>query len=257
MYKLLLCWRYLLTRYLALACIVSVMLGRGHAHRRQQRHERLQHQAARPAARAALRRRHRGQRLRRLRRPGRQDGPHPRRSRLNEQHRGHDADRWKSSPCSSSRYNGTADHPAGPAHRHRSRRPGAASAASREYLLDPAGPGPAVVRAEPEAPRALLQQHRQPAPAASAVAATRAGRSAGEKPPPEPPPSRPPMPPTAPSSATPSPTSATRNRQPDKPPNDIYVLEPGRRRHPHHRQRRPSSSRSTTASSSATISSRK
>ena len=27
MYKLLLCWRYLLTRYLALACIVSVMLG--------------------------------------------------------------------------------------------------------------------------------------------------------------------------------------------------------------------------------------
>ena len=27
MYKLILCWRYLLTRYLALACIVSVMLG--------------------------------------------------------------------------------------------------------------------------------------------------------------------------------------------------------------------------------------
>src|SRR5713101_5370388 len=27
MYKTLLCWRYLLTRYLALACIVSVMLG--------------------------------------------------------------------------------------------------------------------------------------------------------------------------------------------------------------------------------------
>ena len=27
MYKLLLCWRYLRTRYLALACIVSVMLG--------------------------------------------------------------------------------------------------------------------------------------------------------------------------------------------------------------------------------------
>src|SRR5437773_4980071 len=27
MYKLLLCWRYLWTRYLALACIVSVMLG--------------------------------------------------------------------------------------------------------------------------------------------------------------------------------------------------------------------------------------
>ena len=27
MYKLLLCWRYLLTRYLALVCIVSVMLG--------------------------------------------------------------------------------------------------------------------------------------------------------------------------------------------------------------------------------------
>src|SRR5438552_4050567 len=27
MYKLLLCWRYLKTRYLALACIVSVMLG--------------------------------------------------------------------------------------------------------------------------------------------------------------------------------------------------------------------------------------
>ena len=27
MYKLLLCWRYLLTRYLALACIVSVLLG--------------------------------------------------------------------------------------------------------------------------------------------------------------------------------------------------------------------------------------
>src|SRR5713226_6113201 len=27
MYKLLLCWRYLLTRYLALACIVSMMLG--------------------------------------------------------------------------------------------------------------------------------------------------------------------------------------------------------------------------------------
>src|SRR5262249_987963 len=27
MYKLLLCWRYLLTRYLALICIVSVMLG--------------------------------------------------------------------------------------------------------------------------------------------------------------------------------------------------------------------------------------
>src|ERR1700752_1070879 len=26
-YKLLLCWRYLLTRYLALVCIVSVMLG--------------------------------------------------------------------------------------------------------------------------------------------------------------------------------------------------------------------------------------
>src|SRR5437867_891114 len=26
-YKLLLCWRYLLTRYLALACIISVMLG--------------------------------------------------------------------------------------------------------------------------------------------------------------------------------------------------------------------------------------
>src|ERR671922_1782434 len=26
-YKLLLCWRYLLTRYLALACIVSIMLG--------------------------------------------------------------------------------------------------------------------------------------------------------------------------------------------------------------------------------------
>src|SRR6516165_1551488 len=26
-YKLLLCWRYLLTRYLALACIVSVLLG--------------------------------------------------------------------------------------------------------------------------------------------------------------------------------------------------------------------------------------
>src|SRR5437870_2634761 len=29
MYKLLLCWRYLLTRYLALVCIVSVMLGVG------------------------------------------------------------------------------------------------------------------------------------------------------------------------------------------------------------------------------------
>src|ERR1700730_11143742 len=29
MYKLLLCWRYLLTRYLALACIISVMLGVG------------------------------------------------------------------------------------------------------------------------------------------------------------------------------------------------------------------------------------
>src|SRR5262245_24990501 len=27
MYKLLLCWRYLLTRYLALPCIISVMLG--------------------------------------------------------------------------------------------------------------------------------------------------------------------------------------------------------------------------------------
>src|SRR5206468_7335252 len=27
MYKLLLCWRYLRTRYLALVCIVSVMLG--------------------------------------------------------------------------------------------------------------------------------------------------------------------------------------------------------------------------------------
>src|SRR6266581_3810193 len=27
MYKLLLCWRYLLTRYLAMACIISVMLG--------------------------------------------------------------------------------------------------------------------------------------------------------------------------------------------------------------------------------------
>src|SRR5215472_15634720 len=27
MYKFLLCWRYLLTRYLALVCIVSVMLG--------------------------------------------------------------------------------------------------------------------------------------------------------------------------------------------------------------------------------------
>ena len=27
MYKLVLCWRYLLTRYLALVCIVSVMLG--------------------------------------------------------------------------------------------------------------------------------------------------------------------------------------------------------------------------------------
>src|SRR5947209_12160155 len=27
MYKVLLCWRYLRTRYLALACIVSVMLG--------------------------------------------------------------------------------------------------------------------------------------------------------------------------------------------------------------------------------------
>ncbi len=27
MYKLLLCWRYLLTRYLALVCIISVMLG--------------------------------------------------------------------------------------------------------------------------------------------------------------------------------------------------------------------------------------
>ena len=27
MYKLLLCWRYLRTRYLALACIISVMLG--------------------------------------------------------------------------------------------------------------------------------------------------------------------------------------------------------------------------------------
>ena len=27
MYKLLLCWRYLKTRYLALACIISVMLG--------------------------------------------------------------------------------------------------------------------------------------------------------------------------------------------------------------------------------------
>src|SRR5437867_434094 len=26
-YKLLLCWRYLLTRYLALVCIISVMLG--------------------------------------------------------------------------------------------------------------------------------------------------------------------------------------------------------------------------------------
>src|SRR5438093_1702 len=29
MYKLLLCWRYLLARYLALACIISVMLGVG------------------------------------------------------------------------------------------------------------------------------------------------------------------------------------------------------------------------------------
>ena len=27
MYKLLLCWRYLKTRYLAFACIISVMLG--------------------------------------------------------------------------------------------------------------------------------------------------------------------------------------------------------------------------------------
>src|SRR5262249_31948636 len=27
MYKLLLCWRYLKTRYLAMACIISVMLG--------------------------------------------------------------------------------------------------------------------------------------------------------------------------------------------------------------------------------------
>ena len=27
MYKLLLCWRYLRTRYIALVCIVSVMLG--------------------------------------------------------------------------------------------------------------------------------------------------------------------------------------------------------------------------------------
>ena len=30
MYKLLLCWRYLLTRYLALVCIVSVLLGVRH-----------------------------------------------------------------------------------------------------------------------------------------------------------------------------------------------------------------------------------
>ena len=29
MYKLLLCWRYLRTRYIALVCIVSVMLGVG------------------------------------------------------------------------------------------------------------------------------------------------------------------------------------------------------------------------------------
>ena len=29
MYKLLLCWRYLRTRYLALVCIISVMLGVG------------------------------------------------------------------------------------------------------------------------------------------------------------------------------------------------------------------------------------
>src|SRR5438270_11811096 len=27
MYKLLLCWRYLVSRYLALACIISIMLG--------------------------------------------------------------------------------------------------------------------------------------------------------------------------------------------------------------------------------------
>src|SRR5688572_11838044 len=48
MYKLLLCWRYLKTRYIALACVISVMLGvatliavnavmRGFAHETQSR----------------------------------------------------------------------------------------------------------------------------------------------------------------------------------------------------------------------------
>ncbi len=50
MYKLLLCCRYLRTRYLAMVCIVSVMLGVATLIVVEQRDGGLQHEAARAAA---------------------------------------------------------------------------------------------------------------------------------------------------------------------------------------------------------------
>ncbi len=56
MYKYLLCWRYLRTRYIALASVVSVMLGRGHDDRGQLGDGRVLGEDAGPAPRGPGRR---------------------------------------------------------------------------------------------------------------------------------------------------------------------------------------------------------
>ena len=75
MYKLLLCWRYLLTRYLALACIISVMLGVATLIVVNSVMGGFSTKLARSAARPALRRRDRGPQPGRFRRSRRQDEP--------------------------------------------------------------------------------------------------------------------------------------------------------------------------------------
>ncbi len=120
----------------------------GHAHRGQQRHGRLQHQAPQPAAWPALRRGRRGLRLRRHARLRRQDGAHPFRPLSERPDRGDDADlrNLRHAPIQLARHADDAHHPG---HRHSAGGPHT----SRRLCGVPRGP-------QESAPRRFHSQHR-------------------------------------------------------------------------------------------------
>ncbi len=136
MYKYLLCWRYLRTRYMALASIISVMLGVATLIVVNTVMAGFSTKLQGPAARRARRRGGRGVRLDGFYDSDEQDGADPQRPVARASTSRRWRRRWKSSPCSSSASGGEADRPSRSSSSASTRRPDRRSAASPSSCYD-------------------------------------------------------------------------------------------------------------------------